>query len=59
MSHHSVFPEKEKCPICKKKHKIRVDGSMHYLLCKKVNTRLFVGWENKFMLRPPKSELRT
>lgn len=49
-----VMPDRQTCPLCSKKHKIKKEGDMHFFVCKKnKNARFFVGWDNVMMVDPP------
>ena len=51
----AVIPDRVDCPVCKKSHRVRQDGLMHFFKCKKSNQqRFFVGWNDVYMVHPPK-----
>jgi hypothetical protein len=51
----AVIPDRVDCPVCKKSHRVRQEGLMHFFKCKKNNQqRFFVGWNNVYMVHPPK-----
>ena len=50
----AVIPDKVDCPVCKKSHRVRQEGLMHFFKCKKSNQkRFFVGWNDVYMVDPP------
>lgn len=53
-----LIPERMDCPICKKDHRVRQEGLMHFFVCKKNNNqRFFVGWNDVYMVHPPKESV--
>lgn len=49
------IPQNTVCPNCGLVHNVEVSGSMHYIQCQKnKGSRYLVGWDNVYMVDPPK-----